>query len=138
MVLTIHRIAHQLWRWRVPLLPRMLATFSRVMFATVLPPSVVMGRGVVLGYGGLGTVIHKDCRIGHAVVLGSGVTLGGRQGRVGVPVLHDRVNIGTGAKVLGPVTLGEGATVGANAVVLHDVPAGVTVVGIPARPVVSR
>jgi serine O-acetyltransferase len=133
MVLWIHRCAHHLWRWHVPVLPTLLCAFNRVVFAVVVPASAKVGRGVTLGYQGLGTVIHKHCVIGDHVLIASGVTLGGREGHAGVPVLHAYADIGTGAKVLGPVVVGEHAVVGANAVVLHDVPPWAVVAGVPAR-----
>lgn len=138
MVLKIHAVAHWLWRHHVPLLPTLLAGTSRIMFATVLPPAVKVGRGTLLAYQGLGTVIHKRCVIGNFVVIGSGVTLGGRSGLEGVPIIEARVDIGTGAKVLGPVRVGAGAAIGANAVVLQDVPANAVVVGVPARVIKYR
>ena len=107
--------------------------FNRIVFATVLPPSVQMGKNVVLGYRGLCIVIHRRARIGNNVNIGAGVTIGGRGSFEEVPVIEDDVLIGTGAKILGPVTIGRGAQIGANAVVLCDVPAGCTAVGVPAR-----
>jgi serine O-acetyltransferase len=133
MVLKIHALAHVLHRWHVPLLPRLLYGVNRVLFAVVLPPSVRLGQGVVLGYSGLGIVIHARCVLGNRVLVGTGVTIGGRGTHHGVPVIEDDVEIGSGAKILGPICVGRGAVVGANAVVLQDVPAGAVVVGVPAR-----
>ena len=133
MVVKIHAAAHWLWRKRVPLIPRCLALFNRVVFAVQLPASAVLGRGVQLNYSGLGTVIHHRAVVGARVVIGPGVVIGGRSQIWEVPVIEDDVQIGVGAKVLGPVRIGHGAVVGANAVVLHDVPPGMTVAGIPAR-----
>jgi serine O-acetyltransferase len=81
----------------------------------------------------LGTVIHARAVIGDRVVIGPGVVIGGRSHIFEVPVIEDDAEIGVGAKVLGPVRIGRGAVVGANAVVLDDVPPGAVVVGIPAR-----
>lgn len=133
MVLLIHRVANALWRWHVPLLPRLLKIANRIVFGVVLPPSVKVGRGVLFSYQGLGTVIHKDATIGDGAIISTGVTLGGRSGLVGAPVIGARALIGTGAKVLGPVHVGDSAAVGANAVVLHDIPAFGVAVGVPAR-----
>jgi len=133
MVLRIHAIAHRLWSLGIPLLPRLLYGVNRLAFAVVLPPSVRVGKGVMLGYSGLGTVIHAQAVIGDRVVIGSGVTIGGRNGLREVPVIANDVDIGTGAKILGPIRIGRGAIVGANAVVIHDVPDYAVVAGVPAR-----
>ena len=117
----------------MPLLPRLLSIFNRVAFATQLPAGVQIGRGVHLSYLGLGTVIHERAVIGNHVEIGPGVVIGGRSKIYEVPVIEDHVQIGVGAKVLGPVRVGRGAVIGANAVVMHDVPPGAVVVGIPAR-----
>ena len=133
MVLVIHRIAHTLWRWRIPLLPKLLKVVNRIVFGVVLPPSVSVGKGVLLSYQGLGTVIHKSARIEEGAVVSTGVTIGGRSGLAGAPVIGAGALIGTGAKILGPVRVGRSASVGANAVVLLDVPDYAVVVGVPAR-----
>jgi len=87
----------------------------------------------VLGYSGLGTVLHARAVIGARVVIGSCVTVGGRSGHFDVPVIEDDVEIGSGAKILGPIRVGRGAIIGANAVVIRDVPAHAVVAGIPAK-----
>lgn len=133
MLLKIHSLAHWLSKKRVPLIPRALALFNRVVFAVQLPAETILGRGVQLSYSGLGTVLHPRAVIGDRVVIGPGVVVGGRSGIWEVPVIEDDVQLGVGAKVLGPVRVGRGAIVGANAVVLHDVPAGAVVAGVPAR-----
>ncbi len=132
-MLRIHAIAHWLWKMHVPLLPRFLTLFNRVMFAVQLPAETRLGRGVRLNYSGLGTVIHARAVVGDRVEIGPGVVIGGRSEIYEVPVIEADVKVGVGAKILGPVRVGRGATIGANAVVVHDVPAGAVVVGIPAR-----
>lgn len=96
-----------------------------------IPTKVQLGKGVRFPHGARAVVIHPSTVIGDRVVINHSVTLGARHG--GAPILEDDVRIGAGAVVLGRVTLGRGCKVGANAVVTHDVPAGATVVGIPAR-----
>ncbi len=91
---------------------------------------------MVLGYQGLGIVIHKDAVVGSNVHIDQGVTIGGNAKEVGVPTIGDGVYVGAGAKILGPIHIGKGAKIGANAVVLCDVPEGATAVGIPARIVI--
>jgi len=133
-----YRIARRLYLWRVPYLPRLIYIFNRIMFGVVLPPSAQVGRNVIFGYSGLAIVIHKRATIGSNVTIGPNVTIGGRSGIQRVPVIEDDVWIGAGARILGPVVIGKGAQIGANAVVLHDVPAGAIAVGIPARVVKSK
>lgn len=137
MVLFLHRIAYALHQWRIPLIPRLIYGVNRILFTVVLPPSVKMGKGVVLGYSGIGTVIHARAVIGDRVVIGPNITIGGKTPHWEVPVIEDDVDIGAGACILGPVRVGRGAVIGANAVVVHDVPPGAVVGGIPARPLRS-
>jgi serine O-acetyltransferase len=126
-------MSHWLWKRRVPLLPRFLSLVNRIVFSVQVPAETQIGKGVRLNYSGLGTVLHARAVIGDRVEIGPGVVVGGRSEIFEVPVIEDDVAIGVGAKVLGPVRVGRGAVVGANAVVLHDVPPGAVVVGIPAR-----
>ena len=132
-MLAIHAVAHWLWKHKIPVIPRVLSVVNRLVFATQLPASTRLGRGVRLNYSGLGTVIHARAVIGNNVEVGPGVVIGGRSKLYEVPIIEDDVQIGVGAKILGPIRVGRGAVIGANAVVLHDVPAGAVVVGIPAR-----
>lgn len=92
-----------------------------------------MGGGTILAYGGVGVVIHKNAVIGKNCVIESNVTIGGRNNLPGVPVIGDNVFIGTGARILGNIHIGSGSIIGANAVVLHDVPERCSVAGVPAR-----
>ncbi|QEL65384.1 O-acetylserine synthase [Oryzomicrobium terrae] len=133
MMIRLYRLSHLLWRWRVPFLPWAIKVVNRIVFGVVLPPSCHLGRQVLLSYQGLGTVIHGRAWIGDGAVISTGVTIGGRSGHEVVPVIEEGAFIGSGAKVLGPVRIGRFASVGANAVVLEDVPPYGVAVGIPAR-----
>jgi serine O-acetyltransferase len=132
-VVRLHRLSHWLWRKGVPLIPWLIKVFCRIVFGVVLPPSVRLGNGVILSYEGLGTVLHHDAVVGNGAIIGSGVTLGGRAGHAVVPTIGEGALVGTGAKVLGPVRVGRFASIGANAVVLSDVPDYGVAVGVPAR-----
>ena len=129
-----HRIAHFLWKIKFPVLPRMISQISRFFTGIEIHPGAQIGRGFFIDHG-MGVVIGETTIIGDNVTLFQGVTLGGTGKEKGKrhPTLKNNVVIGTGAKVLGNITLGDNVSVGANAVVLKDVPADCTVVGIPGR-----
>ncbi|GJJ04895.1 serine acetyltransferase [Duganella rhizosphaerae] len=133
-MLTLFRLSALLYRLRVPLLPRCLYLLNRILFAVVLPPSVRVGKGVTFAYQGLGVVVHERAVLGNNLYIGAQVVIGGRSGQHAVPVIHDGAFLGVGAKILGPVVIGAGATVAAGAVVLSDVAPGARVAGVPARP----
>lgn len=132
-MLKIYRLANWLHRCGVPVIPFLLKALNRIVFAVVLPPATRVGPGVLFSYQGLGTVVHRETVIGARAVISTGVTLGGRAGRHGAPLIGEGALIGTGAKVLGPVRIGAFASIGANAVVLADVPEYGVAVGVPAR-----
>lgn len=142
----LHRIAHRLWRWRRHLLARVVSQFSRMMTGIEIHPGAKIGRRFVIDHG-QGVVIGETAEIGDDVTLYQGVTLGGiapsvdSRAQVNVkrhPTLRSGVILGSGAQVLGPITVGEGARVGANSVVTRDVPPGLTAVGIPAHVIMPR
>ncbi len=134
----IHRVSHWLWRARLRLLARLLSTLGRWLTGIEIHPAAVIGRRFFIDHG-MGVVIGETTRIGDDCTLYHGVTLGGTSWEKGKrhPTLENDVVVGAGAKVLGPVTIGSGARIGSNAVVVKDVPAGATVVGIPGH-IVSR
>lgn len=134
--LLAHRLAHALHRAGVPLLPRMLATISRAITGIEIHPAARIGQGFFIDHG-TGVVIGETAEIGNDVTLYQGVTLGGTGFATGKrhPTVQDNVTIGSGAKLLGPITVGHGSKIGANSVVIHDVPPNSTVVGNPGHPV---
>lgn len=135
----IYRLAHRLWRsgWRYP--ARLLAFVARLLSNVDIHPGAVIGPRLFIDHGA-GVVIGETAEIGEDVTLYHGVTLGGTSWRKGKrhPTLGDGVLVGAGAKILGPISIGAGARVGANSVVVQDVPAGCTVVGIPGKVVRLR
>ena len=134
--LLAHRVAHALHRAGVPLLPRVVAAVSRSVTGIEIHPAAVIGCGMFIDHG-MGVVIGETAEIGDNVTLYQGVTLGGTGFSTGKrhPTIQDNVTIGSGAKLLGPITVGHGSKVGANTVVIHDVPPNCTVVGNPGQPV---
>lgn len=129
-----HRIAHFLWRLKIPLLPRFLSQFSRSLTGIEIHPGARIGKGLFIDHG-MGVVIGETSIIGDNVTLFQGVTLGGTGKEKGKrhPTIGDNVVIGSGAKVLGNITIGANSYIGANAVVVKDVPPNSTVVGVPGR-----
>ena len=134
--LLAHRVAHALYGAGVPLLPRMIATVARSVTGIEIHPAARIGQGFFIDHG-MGVVIGETAEIGADVTLYQGVTLGGTGFATGKrhPTVQDNVTIGSGAKLLGPITVGHGAKIGANSVVIHDVPPNSTVVGNPGHPV---
>jgi serine O-acetyltransferase len=131
-----HRIAHALHDAGVPMAPHALAYVSRMITGVEIHPAAKVGRALFIDHGA-GVVIGETAEIGDNVTLYQGVTLGGtgfQRGKRHPTVEHDVV-VGSGAKLLGPINVGHCAKIGANSVVIHDVPANSTVVGNPGHPV---
>jgi serine O-acetyltransferase len=134
--LLAHRAAHALLDAGVPLLPRVIAYLTRAVTGVEIHPAARIGEEFFIDHGS-GVVIGETAVIGNRVTLYQGVTLGGTGFQRGKrhPTLGDNVTVGSGAKLLGPIAVGDGAKVGANTVVVEDVPARATVVGNPGHPV---
>jgi len=134
--LLAHRAAHALMETGVPLLPRAIAYGARAVTGVEIHPAAEIGNEFFIDHGA-GVVIGETAKIGDRVTLYQGVTLGGTGFQRGKrhPTLGDNVTVGSGAKLLGPIAVGDGAKVGANTVVIEDVPPGATVVGNPGHPV---
>jgi len=131
--LMIYRFGNLLHRVGMKRVALLISWVNRVLFAVWLPCSCQIGKGVKLGYWGLGIVIHSQVRIGDHSVIGQNVTIGRKEGEESVPIIESDVYIGAGASVLGGVVIGRDAIIGANSVVLHTVPARSIAVGAPAR-----
>ena len=131
-----HRVCHALHSASVPLVPRLIANVSRAATGIEIHPAARIGSEFFIDHGA-GVVIGETVEIGDRVTLFQGVTLGGTGFATGKrhPTVQDNVTIGSGAKLLGPITIGHGAKIGANSVVIHDVPPHSTVVGNPGHPV---
>lgn len=137
--IVFHRVAHRLWARGWKLSARFTSHLSRMLTGIEIHPGARIGRRFFIDHG-MGVVIGETAEIGNDVMLYHGVTLGGTSLNPGKrhPTLLDGVIVGAGAKVLGAITIGKGARVGANAVVVNEVADAVSVVGIPAKPVPSR
>ena len=134
--LLAHRLAHALYGAGVPLAPRLIAAAARSLTGIEIHPAAIIGERFVIDHG-MGVVIGETAQIGDDVTIYQGVTLGGTGFATGKhhPTVQDNVTVGSGAKMLGPITIGHGAKIGANTVVIHDVPPNSTVVGNPGHPV---
>jgi serine O-acetyltransferase len=134
--LLAHRVAHGLHGIGVPIVPRSLSLVSRTLTGIEIHPAARIGQGFFIDHGA-GVVIGETAEIGDDVTLYQGVTLGGTGFATGKrhPTLEDNVTVGAGAKLLGAITVGHGAKIGANTVVIQDVPPNTTVVGNPGHPV---
>jgi serine O-acetyltransferase len=137
--LMAHRLAHLAWERGWPLVARIISQTARLLTGIEIHPGARIGRRVFIDHG-MGVVIGETAEIGDDVTLYHGVTLGGTSLNRGKrhPTIGDRVIIGAGAKVLGAIEIGAGARIGSNAVVIAAVAPGVTVAGIPARPLAGR
>jgi serine O-acetyltransferase len=134
--LLLHRVSHALWRAKLKLVAKVVAWFARLVTGIEIHPAATIGKRFFIDHGH-GVVIGETAEIGDDVTLYHDVTLGGTASlqEKRHPTLEDGVIIGAGAQVLGPITIGKNARVGANAVVVHDVAEGKTVVGVPAHEV---
>ena len=144
--LAMHRLSHALWlrKWR--LLARFLSQFGRFLTGVEIHPGATIGRRLVIDHG-MGVVIGETAEIGNDVTIYQAVTLGGTSpavdsaaqvGQKRHPTVRDRVIIGSGAQILGPIMIGEDARVGSNSVVTKEVPQGMTAIGIPAQVVLPK
>ncbi len=134
-----HRLAHAFYKRRFFLLARLLSQISRFFTGIEIHPGAKIGRGFFIDHG-MGVVIGETAEIGDNVTLYQGVTLGGTGKEKGKrhPTIGNNVVVGAGAKILGPIVIGDHAKIGAGSVVLKDVPSYTTVVGVPGRVVMHR
>src|SRR5580704_16243977 len=135
----LHRLAHRLYQANIPTLPRFVSQFNRLLTGIEIHPGAKIGRRCFIDHG-MGVVIGETTEIGDDVLLYQGVTLGGTGKEKGKrhPTIGDNVVIGTGAKILGNITIGSHTKIGAGSVVVHSVPDNSTVVGVPGRVVRLR
>ena len=129
-----YRIARVIFKARIPLLPRLMSQFTKWLTGIEIHPGAAIGKGLFIDHG-MGVVIGETSVVGDNVTIFQGVTLGGTGKERGKrhPNIGDNVVLGTGAKILGNITVGDNSYIGANAVVIKDVPHNSTVVGVPGR-----
>ena len=132
--LCLHRLSHRLWTAGLPLIPRLMSQLGRLVTGVEIHPGARIGQGVFIDHG-MGVVIGETAVVGNRCLLYQGVTLGGTGKQSGQrhPVLGENVVVGAGAKVLGGISVGANTRIGAGSVLLRDVDADCTVVGVPGR-----
>jgi serine O-acetyltransferase len=135
----LHRVAHRMWNAGIPFIPRLISQIGRFLTGIEIHPGAQIGREFFIDHG-MGVVIGETAVIGDRVILYQDVTIGGTGKQRGKrhPTLGDDVVVGVGAKVLGAITVGDGARIGGGAVVVKDVPSHSTAIGVPARIVQTR
>lgn len=133
MLIHWYRLANWLYNRHIPILPKLLWRMMYLLFNSSVPASCTIGKGTVLAYGGIGIVVHARAVIGRNCMIGQNTTIGGKSGWYEVPIIGDNVQISAGARILGPIRIGSNVIIGANAVVVKDVPDNCIVAGIPAK-----
>lgn len=137
LVLLIYHFGLFLHQKKIPVLPTIIKYFIRIVFGPHIGMGARIGKGSVLGYGGIGVVIHHRVVIGNNVSIGQNVTIGGTSKKYEVPVIGDNTQLSAGAVIVGPVNVGANCVIGANAVVVNDIPDNSVAVGIPAKVIKS-
>ena len=132
-LISFYRIGRWFYLRKLYLFSRFFELIIFLIYNSRVPVSVIIGNGSKFAYSGIGCVLHERTIIGNNVVIGTNVTIGGRSKHYKVPVIGDGVYIGTGAKILGPINIGNNVTIGANAVVIKNVPDKAIVAGVPSR-----
>lgn len=132
-LINLHRIGHFFYQKKIPLLPRLFRFIVFLLYNSDIPSSVIIGKNTLFGHSGIGVVIHQDAIIGDDCMIGQGITIGGRSKNRIVPTIGNKVYIAAGARVLGPIKIGNNVIIAPNAVVIKDVPNNCIVGGIPAK-----
>jgi serine O-acetyltransferase len=129
----LYKLSWVFYRCKIPILPKIIKLICFLVYNSSIPYQCKLGKGTRFAYNGIAVVLHKRTKMGINCTIGTNVTIGGRSGHFEVPVIGDNVYIATGAKILGPIVIGNNVTVGANAVVIDHVPNNAIVAGIPAK-----
>ena len=133
IVLLLHKIARFLYLCKIPLIPMIIQTFIRIVFGCRVPYTAKIGKNTVFSCGGIGLTLHARSVIGENCRIGTCVSIVGSKKHIEVPKIGNNVWVGTGARIIGPVTVGNNVMIGANAVVNKDVPDNTMVGGVPAK-----
>ncbi len=128
-----YKLAHFLYRIKIPILPKLIYYLQYLLFNSSLPYTVKIGAGTKFAYGGIGVVVHGRSTIGNNCIIGQGITIGGKSQIYEVPKIGNKVYIAAGSRILGDVTIGNNVVIGANSVVVNNVEDNCVVAGIPAK-----
>lgn len=131
--MSLYRVERWCYLHHLTIIAKIVRMLIYVIHNCYIPYTADIGKGTKCGYKGMGVVIHTNAVIGENCLIAQQVTIGGKTGYTEVPVIGNNVYISTGAKIIGPVKVGDNAVIGANAVVIHDVPENCTVAGVPAK-----
>lgn len=129
----LYRLSNFLYRKKIPLLPLILKYLIFLIFNSVVPYSTKIGKNTKFAYGGIGVVLHSRCIIGDNCIIGQGITIGRKLSPEGIPTIGNDVYIAAGSRILGGITIGNNVIIGANAVVVTDIPDNSIVAGAPAK-----
>lgn len=130
----LYRVGHWFWKRKVPIIPEFFFYLNFLIFNSAIPSSCEIGPDTKFAYGGIGVVLHGKCRVGAHCMIGQNVTIGGKAGpNGGIPEVGDNCYISTGAKIIGGVKVGSNSVIGANAVVVKDIPDNCIAAGVPAK-----
>jgi len=132
-LISLYRFSNFLFRYKIPVLPKLIYYLQYILFNSSIPSSVIIGKGTVFAYGGIGVVVHSRAVIGDNCLIGQGITVGGTHKSKKAPLIGNNVEINAGARILGDITIGNNVIVGANAVVIKDIPSNCVVAGVPGR-----
>jgi serine O-acetyltransferase len=129
----LYKLGSYFHKKKISPLTKICNLLIRLIHNSAIYGETEIGEGTLFGYGGIAVVIHKKAKIGRDCIIGSSVTIGGRSKSKDVPIIGSGVYIATGAKILGNISVGDNSVIGANAVVISDVPSNCVVAGIPAK-----
>ena len=129
----LYRVGNYCYIKKIPIVPFVCKALTFLVFNSVVPFSTSIGKGSRFAYGGIGVVLHGKAKIGERVVIGQGVTVGRKLDPEGVPIIGNDVYISAGSRVLGGIVVGDNVIIGANSVVVSNVPSNSIVAGAPAR-----
>lgn len=127
----LYRIDHWIWRKKIPFIPKIIHHCIFLLFNSHIPASCLIGKGTRFVYGAMAVVVHSNAMIGENCIVGTCVTIGGKSG--GVPKIGNNVYMATGCKILGGIAIGSNVVIGANAVVVNDIPDNCVAAGVPAK-----